>query len=96
MIDEDYVLTLHPEPAKQGVWIEKAKYDMLRKSILDNLHMYGPLTFTELGSLVEDQLKYKLDGSIMGYYTAVKLDVEARGEIHRVPDFDSQLLKLSD
>ncbi len=94
MIDEDYILTLHPDQKKQGVWIEKAKYNLIRKAILDNLTAYGSLTFMELGSLLEDQLKFKFEDSVMWYYTTVKLDIEARGEIRRVFNSQPQLIEL--
>ncbi|MBI3162746.1 MAG: hypothetical protein HYZ23_09560, partial [Chloroflexi bacterium] len=78
-----FIHAINPDPTKQGVRIEKEKYDVIRKAILSNLRAYGPLTFTQLGSLLEDQLQRKFDGSVMWYYATVKLDMEARGEIHR-------------
>ncbi len=34
------------------------------------------------------------DGSVMWYYTTVKLDLEARGEIRRVPGSRPQLIEV--
>lgn len=92
MDTEEYIHTINPDPTKQGVRIEKDKFEMIRKAILNNLHAYGPLTFSQLGSLLDDQLQRKFDGSVMWYYTIVKLDMEARGEIHRVHNSSPQLI----
>ena len=89
------VLTLHPDPTKQGVRIEREKYEAVRSAILTFLRARGALTFTELGNLVEDALLPTFEGSIMWYYTTVKLDLEARGEIRRVPRSSPQELELA-
>ncbi|HRQ24096.1 MAG TPA: hypothetical protein PLF42_11775, partial [Anaerolineales bacterium] len=85
MSSDETVLALNPDPAKQAVRIEKAKYDVLREAILENLRTFGPMTFTKLGDLLADQLQANFDGSVSWYYTTVKLDMEARGELRRVP-----------
>lgn len=90
---EDLVHTLHPLPAKEGVRISKAKYDRVKEAILRNLLARGPLTFNELGNLVEDELQVHFDGSARWYYTTVKLDLEARGMIRRVPKSKPQLIE---
>ncbi len=95
MAAEEFFLTIHPEPRKQGVRIEKKKYDLIRNAILENLHTYGSLSFTKLGNLLEDQLLKTFDGSVMWYYTTVKLDMEARGEIRRVPRTSPQLIEIA-
>ncbi len=88
------MLAINPDPTKQGMRIEKAKYEVVREAILENLRAYGPMTFTQLGELVEDQLQSNFDGSVMWYYTTVKLDMEARGELRRVPKSKPQLVEL--
>jgi hypothetical protein len=90
----ELIQTLSPNGLEEGARIERAKYDLVRKSILENLRSYGPLTFTELGSLVEDQLKNKFKGSISWYFDTVRLDVETRGEIRRVPNSKPQVVEL--
>jgi len=47
-----------------------------------------------LVSLIEYQLRNRFEGSISWYVTTVKLDMEARGEIERVPDSNPQQLRL--
>lgn len=90
----EFIEALHPDASKQSVRIEKQKYDAMRASILDLLLAHGPITFTELSTLIEDQLQNKFDGSVMWYFTTVKLDLEARGEIRRVPKSKPQLIEL--
>jgi hypothetical protein len=85
MTAQETILTLHPDPTKHGVRMDKAKYDRVRAAILENLREFGPLTFTELGELVADQLGADFDGSVSWYFTVVKLDLEARGELRRAP-----------
>jgi hypothetical protein len=87
-------LTLHPDPAKKGVKIEKTKYDAMRNAILETLKRDGTMPFMELAALIEDQLHGRFDGSVMWYYTTVKLDLEARGEIRRVPKTQPQMVEL--
>jgi hypothetical protein len=88
------ILTLHPDASKRGVKIEKAKYDLIRNAILGTLKRDGPMPFMELAALLEDQMQGGFDGSVMWYYTTVKLDLEARGEIRRVPNTMPQLVEL--
>ncbi|MBL8063319.1 MAG: hypothetical protein JNK32_09890 [Anaerolineales bacterium] len=85
--------TLHPDEDKMGVRIDKTKYDVMRKTILGIVHRCGRITFSELAAQVREQLNGKFDGSVMWYYTTVKLDLEMRGEIRRVPGSRRQLLE---
>jgi hypothetical protein len=88
MASGEFFLAINPDPTKQNVRIEKVKYDIVHDAILDNLLSYGPMTFAELGDLVEEQLQNDFDGSVRWVFTAVKLDMAARGEIiRRVPKF---------
>jgi hypothetical protein len=47
-----------------------------------------------LSQAVEKEVRGKFDGSVMWYVTTVKLDMEARGEVRRVPNSRPQLVKL--
>jgi hypothetical protein len=93
MASQELFFALHPEPAKQGVRIDRGKYNIVRNAILQNLRQYGSMTFTQLGALVEEELSDTFAGSVMWYYTTVKLDLEARGEIRRVPNSRPQLIE---
>jgi hypothetical protein len=94
MASDEFTLGIVPDPSKHSIRIEKAKYDIVREAILDNLRTHGPMTFTQLGDLLEDQLRKDFDGSVMWYYTSVKLDLEAHGEIHRVMKSNSQKIAI--
>ena len=81
------VTTLHPE-GKQGVRIERAKYDEMRRAILRVVGRGRTgRTFTEVTRLIGPHLSDEVwaDASPTWYCVTVKLDLEARGELERVP-----------
>ena len=84
-MQEERILAQHPDPTKQGVRISKAKYNVVRAAILESLVATGPLTFSDLNQAVATRLADGFDGSVSWYVTTVKLDLEARGEIERLP-----------
>lgn len=90
---KNMIRTLHPEK-KQGVNISKEKYDIIRKAILSTLNRQKEISFMNLSRAVEKEVNGTFDGSVMWYVTTVKLDLEARGEIKRVPHSRPQLVKL--
>ena len=96
MASGELFLTVHPESEKQGVFIDIAKYRTIREAILHNLQSYGSMTFTQLGALVEEDLHDTFAGSVLWYYTTVKLEMEARGEIRRVPNSRPQLIEVNE
>lgn len=87
-------MTLHPA-GKTGVNIDKRKYDTVRGAILQSLQEHGTLTFGDLTAEVRRRLEGTFAGSISWYVTTVKLDLEARGEVLRVPKSSPQRLVLS-
>ncbi len=87
------IQTLHPE-GKEGVNIEQSKYDVMKDAILNIIQQRGEMPFGELADEVGKQLP-NFDGSIGWYTTTVKLDLEARGLIQRVPKSSPQRLVLS-
>ncbi len=91
---KDTVKTLHPEK-KQGVKISREKYDIIRKAIMSELRTNKEMTFMKLSRAVEKEVRGKFDGSVMWYVTTVKLDLEARGEVKRVPNSRPQLVRLA-
>ena len=90
---EETILTLHPQ-GKQGANISRAKYDVIRGAILETLDTQGTVTFSALTEAVSEQLQGTFDGSISWYVTTVKLDMEARRLIERVPGSSPQELQL--
>ncbi len=91
---KDKIRTLHPEK-KQGVNISKEKYDIIRSAILCVLQRQKEITFMKLSRAVEEEVNGNFDGSVTWYVTTVKLDMEARGELKRVPNSRPQLVKLA-
>lgn len=91
---KDTIKTLHPEK-KQGVKISRDKYDLIRKAIMNELRSSKEITFMKLARAVEKAVQGKFDGSVTWYVTTVKLDLEARGEIKRVPNSRPQLVRLA-
>ena len=89
------ILTLHPQ-GKTGVNIKKVKYDSIKEAILASLGEQEELTFNALNQHVQAKLKDCFDGSIPWYVTTVKLDLEARGMIERIPKTSPQRLRLKD
>ena len=87
------IQTLHPEEGKRGVNISREKYDQVRAAVLDAL-ANGPLTLNALLDAVTQRLGPDFDGSPGWYTMSVKLDLEARGEIERVPKVSPQQLRL--
>lgn len=92
MADEK-ILTLHPQ-GKQGVHIDKSKYDTMKQAIVDAIAANEGITFADLNTAVSAQLDGNFDGSIGWYLTTVKLDLEARSIIERIPGASPQQLRL--
>ncbi len=89
----DKIMTLHPE-GKTGVNIDKARYDAVSAAIIEAIRARGEMSFGELAGAVGQHLT-DFDGSIGWYTTTVKLDLEARGVIERIPGSGPQRLRLS-
>jgi hypothetical protein len=88
------IRTLHPEK-KQGVNISREKYDIIRTAILCVLKEQKEISFMKLSRAVEKEVNGNFDGSVTWYVTTVKLDLEARGELKRVPNSRPQLVRLA-
>jgi hypothetical protein len=88
------IWTLHPQEGKRGVHIDKAKYDVVRQAILDSLAEQGEIPWSQLPAAVEARLAAPFEGAIGWYTISVKLDLEARGIVERVPGKSPQVLRL--
>lgn len=90
------IMTLHPA-GKQGVSIEKAKYDEMRRALLKVIPTRNAgVPFMDLGELVEPLLDDEVFGTgtkVMWWVTTVKQDLEARGEIEQVAGVKPQRLR---
>jgi hypothetical protein len=91
---KDTIRTLHPEK-KQGVKISRDKYEIIRNAILSTLKTQNEISFMNLSRAVEKEVNGNFEGSVTWYVTCVKLDLEARGVLKRVPHSRPQLLRLA-
>lgn len=91
---EERIMTLHPS-GKQGVNILKRRYAQVRTFILDKVRQHGELSYDDLTDLAEAELAPNFDGKVVWYIVSVKLDLEARGEIERVPKTSPHRLRLT-
>ena len=82
-------------PGKQGVRINRLKYEQIRDAILNVLQDRPEIAFKELTEEVQNALTKPFDGSVTWYTTTVKLDLEFRGTIERVPGKTPQHLRLA-
>jgi hypothetical protein len=89
------IRTLHPQ-GKNGVNIEIDKYERIKQAILDSIQQNEVISFKELPAAVEANLAGPFDGSIGWYTVSVKLDLEARGIIERVPGRSPQHLRMAE
>ena len=88
-----------PTPGKQPTRIDRWKYDLVRDAILSVVPAGdNGIEFSELAQLVESHLSREdLErlGSVSWYTTTVKLDMEVKGEIERVPGSKPQRLIIA-
>lgn len=91
---EEKILTMHPQ-GKKGVNISKKKYDQVKKALTDTLNELGACTFKELTQAVQEMLKHNFEGSITWYLVTVKLDLEARNIIQRIPKTSPHKVRLN-
>lgn len=91
---DDTIITKHPHKGKDGLNISRTKYNVVRKAILDCLRRHGEMTFYDLKEEVRRKLTGNFYGSIPWYVTTVKLDLEAREVIERIPHRRPQQLRL--
>ena len=91
--NEEKILTLHPQ-GKKGVNILKRRYDQICNFILDKLKKRGEITFQELNDLAVKELSGSFDGKVTWYMVTVKLDLEAREIIERVPKTSPHKVKI--
>ena len=90
---EDRILTIHPE-GKKGVNILKNKYEQVKDTLITIVEEKGEISFTDLTEQAKQRLAGKFDGKITWYVVTVKLDLEARGILQRVPKTNPQKLQL--
>ncbi len=99
MMAEDRVACQNPDPEKQGTRILRWKYELVTDAIFSALAKRpGGFPFRDLPTYVRSCLTREDAeslGSVSWYTTVVKLDLEARGRIERIPDSKLQLLRVA-
>ncbi len=94
---EAKVLCQTPTPGKKGTRISKWKYDLIRAAILKAApDDETGVEFKRLPALVKKHLSeadLQRLGSLSWYTTTVKLDLEVRGEIERIPGSKPQRIR---
>lgn len=96
-MEEQKIQLKHPQ-GKKAVSINKGKYDLLTKEMIQYLTEKKDGTFSELLKSIFQSLKDKkiiFDGSLNWYLEWVKLDLEARQIITRVPKTSPQKYALT-
>jgi hypothetical protein len=93
----DRIQLRHPDRAKKMPRIDRRTYSVVRRTALATLPKQEPgMTWTDFRDTVAKRLSREKgwDRTLNAwwYTTAVKLDLEARGEIRRIPKASPQRL----
>ena len=75
------ILTLHPDPEKTGVNIDRVKYDTVREAAFSVLKREKAMKSMVFLQAIADEVGPGFDGSAAWYGESIKLDMEARGEL---------------
>lgn len=95
MSDTERILTLHPQ-GKNGVNILKRKYDFIKDYILKKVKEHGEIAYQSLDDMARTELEDSFDGKVAWYVVSVKLDLEARGIIERIPKTSPHQIRLKE
>lgn len=96
MSEKEMFEGLHPDPEKQGTRMTKATYDAYKAALLKVIPAteegveYGSLSKAVVPHLTEELVE---NTSQAWWVTSVKLDLEARGVIERVPSKGRQRVR---
>jgi hypothetical protein len=93
MTKAERIMTMHPE-GKQGVNIDVLKYEQIKEFIMYKLEELGEVTFQDLTDMAVDELSDFFEGKVVWYMVTVKLDLEARNLIERMPKTSPHKLRL--
>ncbi|WP_420603073.1 DUF6958 family protein [Flagellimonas sp.] len=93
MSKEEKIMTLHPQ-GKAGVNILKRRYDFIKDYIVKTITEHGTITFEKLGDMAIEELTESFDGKVLWYIVTVKLDLEARDIIERIPKTSPHQLRM--
>jgi hypothetical protein len=92
-----HMQTRHPQPGKAAPRISRVKYDAIRDAILRAVPRHDEgIPFSELPARVEQLLPRRVKerlGSVGWYTVIVKLDLEARRILERIPGARPQRIR---
>ena len=91
--DEERILTLHPA-GKKGVNILKRRYEIIKNYILKEITSAGEISYQALSDKAVNDLSETFDGKVVWYVVSVKLDLEARSIIERIPKTSPHQIRL--
>lgn len=92
-MNEERIMTLHPQ-GKKGVNILKWKYNAIKTQILTLLKEHGEMSYSDLSDKMIDTMQDTFDGKVIWYTVSVKLDLEARNIIERIPKTSPHRLRI--
>lgn len=95
-MEDQKIMTLHPDPTKKGVNISLKKYEMMRDTILEIISRADTVSFADLTEEATKELAGIFDGNIPWYVVSVKQDLEARKIIQRANTKGPQQLRMAD
>lgn len=99
MSQPEMIEALHPDPTKNGTRVTKTTYEAYREALLKVIpRSEEGIPFMELSQAVQPHLTPELlEKTSPGWWTTtVKLDLEARGMIERVPGKGRQHVRKVD
>ncbi|MGB0930791.1 MAG: DUF6958 family protein, partial [Chitinophagales bacterium] len=83
----------HPQ-GKKGVNILQSKYYLIKDFILKTIEEHETISYQSLNDLAVEKLSKTFDGKVMWYIVSVKLDLETRGIIERIPKTSPHELRM--
>ena len=93
MIDDNKILTYHPQ-GKKGTNILKRRYKVIKDFIIKTIKEHGEITYEDLNDIANEKLTATFDGKVTWYIVTVKLDLEARMIIERIPKTSPHILRM--
>lgn len=94
MVEEERILTRHPQ-GKKGVNILLRRYEVIRDFIVAKIKEHGAISYQDLSDMAVDDLSKDFDGKVVWYIVSVKLDLEARKVIERIPKTSPHQLRMA-
>jgi len=88
------ITTRHPQKGVPGQEISKAKYDLIRATIVDVLVVQAPITLEALTEAVEGRMRTPFPGKVPWYTKVVLMDLVAKKEVQRVEGTKPQEFQL--